>query len=191
MASIIAIANNKGGTSKTTTCASLAVALHELGQKPILMVDCDPTGALSTSFGISPGQDEKTLYHALLEPATTIKQVTRQLRPGLDLVPANRELSAAEMILPTKTGGEQLLRKKLEAARRDYAIVLLDCPPNLGKLTVNALTAADGLVIPLTAAYLSLNPLAHLFETVEADQTRIQVIDVIERHRFRRLGADR
>jgi cellulose biosynthesis protein BcsQ len=110
MVSIIAIANNKGGTSKTTTCASLAVALHELGQKPILMVDCDPTGALSTSFGISPGQDEKTLYHALLEPTTIIKQVTRQLHPGLDLVPANRELSAAEMILPTKTGGEQLLR---------------------------------------------------------------------------------
>ena len=173
MVSIIAIANHKGGTSKTTTCASLAVAFLELGQKPILMVDCDPTGALSTSFGVTPDEGEKTIYHALLERGTSLKKVIRRVRDGLDLAPSNRDLAGAEIILATQAGGELLLRKALEPIREDYAAIFLDCPPNLGKLTITALTAADGVVIPLTPAYLSLNPIGHLFETVEAVHDRL------------------
>ena len=173
MGNIIAVCNNKGGTAKTTSCASLAVALLELHQRPILMVDCDPTGALSASFRSVPGDGEKTIYHALLERGTTLKRVIRPLRNGLDLAPSNRDLAAAEIILATQAGGELLLKKALEPHRDDYAFILLDCPPNLGKLTVSALTAADSVLIPLTPAYLSLNPLGHLFETVEAVRDRL------------------
>jgi chromosome partitioning protein len=173
MALVIALANHKGGTAKTTTCASLGVALLELGYHPILLVDCDPTGALSASFGVFPTPEEKTIYHAMLERGTSLKRVTRSLRNGLDLAPASRDLSAAELLLPQEAAGDVMLRQTLQPVREVYPFILLDCPPNLGPLTINALTAADGVLIPLTPAYLSLNPLQQLFDTIEAVRTRL------------------
>ena len=173
MSSIIAVMNHKGGTSKTTTAASLAVALIELGQKPVLLIDSDHTRALSTSFGVVPGEGEKTLYEALLERGVTLKRAIRHVREGLDLVPASRDLSAAEILLSTTPGGDVMLQKALQPVRADYAMILIDCPPALGKLTINALTAADGVLVPVTPAYLSLNPLEEVFATIEAVKERL------------------
>jgi chromosome partitioning protein len=164
---VIAFSNHKGGTAKTTSCASVAASLLELGHGPVLVVDCDPTGALSAGFNAIPPDGAKTIYHALLERGTTLKDVIRTVRPGLDLAPANRDLAAAEIILPHEPGGDVILRKALREVEGSYAFVLLDCPPNLGKLTINALSAADGVVIPLSPAYLSLNPMGQLVDTIE------------------------
>lgn len=170
---VIAFSNHKGGTAKTTSCASVAVALLELGQGPVLLVDCDPTGALSASFNAIPKAGEKTIYHALLERGTSLKNVIRTIRPGLDLAPANRDLAAAEIILPHEAGGDLVLKKALAEAGNTYTFILLDCPPNLGKLTINALAAADGVVIPLSPAYLSLNPMGQLVDTIESVTERL------------------
>lgn len=173
MGTVIAIANHKGGTAKTTTCASLGVALSELGYSPILLIDCDPTGALSASFGVIPAVEDKTIYHALLERGTTLRRVIRPVRDAIDLAPASRDLSAAEILLTQEAGGDAILRKTVQQVRDHYSFILLDCPPNLGKLTINALTAADGVIIPLTPAYLSLNPLGQLFDTIDAVRERL------------------
>lgn len=170
---IIAISNHKGGTAKTTTCASIAAAIGELGQGPVLVVDCDPTGALTTSFKVHPKPGEKTVYHALLERGTSLRSTIRKVNDRLHLVPAERDLAAAEILLIQQPGGEFALQKALREVEAEYPYVLLDCPPNLGKLTVNALAAADGVLIPLTPAYLSLNPMAHLMETIETVRERL------------------
>ena len=109
----------------------------------------------------------------MLERGTSLKRIIRSLRNGLDLASASRDLSAAELLLPQEAAGDVMLRNTLQPIREVYPFTLLDCPPNLGLLTINALTAADGVLIPLTPAYLSLNPLQQLFDTIEAVRTRL------------------
>src|SRR4051794_22424505 len=156
MTTTLAIANQKGGVAKTTTVASVGAALAELGHS-VLLVDLDPQACLTFSLGIDPEDLELSVHQVLtkgLEPGAVIVETD----DGVDLVPATIELARAEAELLTRTGREQVLRAMLEGLAEDgheYDWVLLDCPPSLGVLTVAALTAADGVLVPLQCETLS------------------------------------
>ncbi|MCD6407119.1 ParA family protein, partial [Candidatus Aerophobetes bacterium] len=163
---IIAISNHKGGTGKTTTCANLGVALTEMNKR-VLTIDLDPQASLSVSLGINTNSLEKTIYNALLERGFKVENAIIKARENLDLLPSNRELAAAEVILIQETGGELVLRKMLEKIQNSYDYILIDCPPNLGKLTINALVASDEVIIPVSCSFLDIRALGQLLETVE------------------------
>lgn len=163
----LAIANQKGGVAKTTTVASVGAALAELGHS-VLLVDLDPQACLTFSLGIDPEDLELSVHHVLtkgLDPA----EVIIETEDGVDIVPATIELARAEAELLTRTGREHVLKSMIEAleeAELEYDWVLLDCPPSLGVLTVAALTAADGVLIPLQCETLSHRGVGQLLDTV-------------------------
>ena len=163
----LAIANQKGGVAKTTTVASLGAALAELGHK-VLLVDLDPQACLTFSLGIDPEDLELSVHHVLtkgLDPAEAIIETD----DDVDLLPATIELARAEADLLTRTGREHVIKSALEdlaEAGHDYDWVLLDCPPSLGVLTVAALTAAEGVLIPLQCETLSHRGVGQLLDTV-------------------------
>jgi chromosome partitioning protein len=159
----LAIANQKGGVAKTTTVASLGAALAELGQK-VLLVDLDPQACLTFSLGIDPEDLELSVHHVLtkgLAPAEVIIETD----DGVDLLPATIELARAEADLLTRTGREYVVRSAI-ADLDEYDWVLLDCPPSLGVLTVAALTAATGVLVPLQCETLSHRGVGQLLDTV-------------------------
>jgi len=163
----LAIANQKGGVVKTTTVASVGAALAELGRS-VLLVDLDPQACLTFSLGIDPEDLELSVHHVLtkgLDPSEVIIETD----DGVDLVPATIELARAEADLLTRTGREHVIRTMIEALEEQdlgYDWVLLDCPPSLGVLTVAALTAADGVLIPLQCETLSHRGVGQLLDTV-------------------------
>lgn len=160
---VIAVANQKGGVAKTTTVASLGTALAELGQR-VLLVDLDPQACLTFSLGIDPEDLELSIHHVLtkgVDPA----EVMATTEDGVDLLPATIELARAEADLLTRTGREYVIRTVIEDLD-DYDYVLLDCPPSLGVLTVAALTAATGVLIPLQCETLSHRGVGQLLDTV-------------------------
>src|SRR3954465_1781870 len=142
---IIAVANQKGGVAKTTTVASLGAGLAGLGQK-VLLVDLDPQACLTFSLGFDPDQLELSVHDVLLGRVSA-GMVVHRTKGGPDLLPATIDLAGCEAVLLTKTGREQTLRMALEDVTSTYDWVLLDCPPSLGVLTINALTAADEVVV--------------------------------------------
>ncbi|MGC4111212.1 MAG: ParA family protein [Nocardioides sp.] len=163
---VLAVANQKGGVAKTTSVASIGAALAELGRS-VLLVDLDPQACLTFSLGVDPEDLELSVHHVLtkgLNPAEVILSTD----DGVDLLPATIELARAEADLLTRTGREQVLRSALEdlAAERHYDWVILDCPPSLGVLTVAALTAAQGVLIPLQCETLSHRGVGQLLDTV-------------------------
>jgi len=164
MTTTLAIANQKGGVAKTTSVASLGAALAELGHTTLL-VDLDPQACLTFSLGIDPEDLDLSLHHVLtkgLDPT----EVIIATEDGVDLLPATIELARAETDLLTRTGREQALKAALEPVTDSYDWVLLDCPPSLGVLTVAALTAADGVLIPLQCETLSHRGVGQLLDTV-------------------------
>ncbi|WP_141014070.1 ParA family protein [Nocardioides sambongensis] len=164
---ILAVANQKGGVAKTTSVASLGAALAELGQS-VLLVDLDPQACLTFSLGIDP-EDLELSIHQVITKGSDPVEVLIATDDGVDLMPATIELARAEADLLTRTGREHVLRGVLEdlaAAGRHYDWVLLDCPPSLGVLTVAALTAADGVVVPLQCETLSHRGVGQLLDTV-------------------------
>ena len=169
---IIAMCNQKGGVGKTTTTISLGAALVELGRR-VLLVDFDPQGSLTVGLGVNAHDLDQSIYHALMDRKVGIKDLIMTTSvPGLDLVPANIDLSAAEMRLVTEVGREQTLARILKPVAADYDIILIDCQPSLGLLTVNALTAANGVIIPLECEYFALRGVALLKETIERVRER-------------------
>ncbi len=170
---IIALCNQKGGVGKTTTTISLGAALAEYGRR-VLVVDFDPQGAASVGFGVNPNELDRTIYNAMMERSTSLRDV---LRPtdveGLDLVPANIDLSAAEVQLVGEVARESVLSRALREVVDDYDVILVDCQPSLGLLTVNALTAAHGVVIPLECEFFALRGVALLVETIEKVRDRL------------------
>ncbi|MGO1319056.1 MAG: ParA family protein [Galactobacter sp.] len=172
-ARIIAMVNQKGGVGKTTSTINLAAALAEYGRR-VLVVDFDPQGAASAGFGVSPHELDFTVYNVLMDRHADIHEAI--LNTGVenvDLLPANIDLSAAEVQLVNEVAREQVLASQLRKVSDHYDVILIDCQPSLGLLTVNALAAAHGVIIPLTAEFFALRAVALLTETIDKVQERI------------------
>ena len=172
-ARVVALCNQKGGVGKTTSTINLGAALTEYGRR-VLLLDFDPQGALSVGLGVQPHQLDRTIYDVLMESSVTVDDVLLKTNvPGMDLVPSNIDLSAAEVQLVNEVAREQTLARALAPALGDYDLVLIDCQPSLGLLTVNALTAADGVIIPLECEFFSLRGVALLIDTIEKVRERL------------------
>jgi chromosome partitioning protein len=175
---VIAVANQKGGVGKTTTVANLGAALQEKGYR-VLLVDNDPQANLAVSLGIpDPEALEPTLGDLLIERAHNKNQLAAShavfaTPTGLDLLPSNTRLSAADLVLVGAIGREMIMRDLLAPLVPEYDFVLIDCLPSLGLLTINALTAADGVLIPVQADYLALQGLAQMLETIAAVRAKL------------------
>ena len=164
-ARIIAMCNQKGGVGKTTTSINMSAALAEYGRK-VLLVDFDPQGALSAGLGVN-AHDATTIYDLMLDRTIDAKSAIQHTEvPNLDVIPANIELSAAEMKLVNEIAREQILAKILKQVADDYDVIIVDCQPSLGLLTVNALTAAHGVIIPLATEFFALRGVAILEDII-------------------------
>jgi len=172
-ARILSMCNQKGGVGKTTSTINLGAALAEYGRR-VLLVDCDPQGALSVGLGVNPLQLDRTVYNLLMDRTVTIDDVMLKTHiPGLDLLPSNIDLSAAEVQLVGEVAREQVLLRALQPVLDDYDVVLIDCQPSLGLLTVNALTASHGVIIPLECEFFALRGVALLIETIDKIRERL------------------
>ncbi|APF35195.1 ParA family protein [Microbacterium sp. AISO3] len=171
-ARIIALCNQKGGVGKTTTTINLAASLAEYGRK-VLAVDFDPQGALSAGLGIAT-HDVPTIYDLLLDTKRDPHEVIVETSvPGLDVIPANIDLSAAEVHLVNEVARETILARVLRGVSSEYDVILIDCQPSLGLLTVNALTASHGVLIPLECEFFALRGVALLIETIDKVRDRL------------------
>ncbi len=169
----MSLCNQKGGVGKTTTTINLGASLAEFGRK-VLLVDFDPQGSLSVGLGLNPHEMERTAYNLLMERDTAIDDVIVPSGvPGMDLLPSNIDLSAAEVQLVHEVAREQTLARVLAPAVEHYDVVLIDCQPSLGLLTVNALTASDGVIVPLECEYFALRGVALLKNTIDKVQERL------------------
>ena len=172
-ARILSMCNQKGGVGKTTSTINLGAALAEYGRR-VLLVDFDPQGALSVGLGVNPLQLDRTVYNLLMDRTVTIDDVMLKTHiPGLDLLPSNIDLSAAEVQLVGEVAREQVLLRVLGPVLDDYDVVLIDCQPSLGLLTVNALTASHGVIIPLECEFFALRGVALLIETIDKVRERL------------------
>jgi chromosome partitioning protein len=172
-ARVISMCNQKGGVGKTTTTINLGAALAEYGRR-VLLVDCDPQGSLSVGLGLNPHDIEVTIYNLLMERGVTLDDVVVPSGvPGMDLLPSNIDLSAAEVQLVHEVAREQTLQRVLAPAIEKYDVILIDCQPSLGLLTVNALTASDGVIVPLECEYFALRGVALLKMTIDKVRERL------------------
>ncbi|WP_430593303.1 ParA family protein [Humidisolicoccus flavus] len=178
-ARIITMCNQKGGVGKTTTSINLGAAVAEYGRR-VLAIDFDPQGALSAGLGIN-NQDAPTIYDLLLTRNADVHATIQHTSvPGLDVIPANIDLSAAEVHLVNEVAREQILARVLRQVSDEYDLILIDCQPSLGLLTVNALTAAHGVLIPLECEYFALRGVALLKETIDKVQDRLNPALVLD-----------
>jgi chromosome partitioning protein len=165
--------NQKGGVGKTTSTINLGAALAEAGRR-VLLVDFDPQGALSVGLGVNPLQLDRTVYNLLMDRDVQVEDVTLKTDvAGMDLLPSNIDLSAAEVQLVNEVAREQTLGRALAPILDDYDVVLIDCQPSLGLLTVNALTAAHGVIIPLECEFFALRGVALLIQTIDKVRERL------------------
>lgn len=172
-ARVIAMCNQKGGVGKTTTAINLGAAMAAYGRS-VLLVDFDPQGSLSVGLGLNPHQMERSVHDLLLGEDTGLDDVVVASGvAGVDLLPSNIDLSAAEVQLVHEVGREQALARVLRPALASYDVVLIDCQPSLGLLTVNALTAAHGVIVPLECEYFALRGVALLTNTIDKVRTRL------------------
>ncbi|MGZ4597511.1 MAG: ParA family protein [Actinomycetes bacterium] len=175
-ARVIAMCNQKGGVGKTTTTINLGAALAEYGRR-VLLVDFDPQGSLSVGLGVNPHDLDRTVYNLVMERGVTVDDIVLKTNvPGMDLLPSNIDLSAAEVQLVTEVAREQVLSRALTPAMADYDFVIIDCQPSLGLLTVNALTAAQGVIVPLECEFFALRGVAMLVETIQKVQERLNPV---------------
>jgi chromosome partitioning protein len=179
MAEIIALANQKGGVAKTTTTMSLGAGLVEQGYR-VLLVDLDQQGSLTISAGLDPDSLETTLYNVLSEHANMkirnpmpLTSVLLELEEGMWLAPANNELAALDLELDRALDRERVVQRALEPVKDTFDYILIDCPPNLSYIVVNAFTAATAILVPLQADYLATKGIRKLMEMVEAVQARL------------------
>jgi chromosome partitioning protein len=172
-ARVIAMCSQKGGVGKTTSTINLGAALAEFGRR-VLVVDLDPQGALSAGLGVHPRPGDPTVYDLLMDPTVSVDDVMLKTSvAGLDLLPSTMDLAASEVQLVNEVAREQILAQALAPVLPEYDFVLIDCQPSLGLLTINALTAAHGVIIPLESEYFSLRGVALVTETMDKVRRRL------------------
>ena len=173
MSRVIGIANQKGGVGKTTTAINLSACLAEKG-KNVLLIDLDPQGNATSGFGLERGKIENTVYQLLITDDLSIKDcIQKNVQENVDVLPSDVNLSGAEIELIGIKRKEFILKKKLEPVRDDYDFVIIDCPPSLNMLTVNALTTADSVLVPIQCEYYALEGLSLLLHTISLVKKRL------------------
>jgi chromosome partitioning protein len=180
---VIAMCNQKGGVGKTTTAINLGAALAEVNRR-VLLIDFDPQGSLSVGLGINPHGLEASIYDLLMVRGTDPHDIIQHTSvPRLDILPANIDLSAAEVQLVSEVAREHTLSRVIQPLKSQYDIIIIDCAPSLGLLTVNALTSADGVLIPLEAEFFALRGVAMLTDTIakvkERLNSRLELIGIL------------
>ena len=172
MGKIISVANQKGGVGKTTTTINLSAALAEKG-KIILIIDIDPQGNTSSGFGVDKNQKDNTVYELILGYCPINEAIIHEVVPGIDLIPSNVNLAGAEIELIDKTHKEAILKKELDYVRDDYDFIMIDCPPSLNVLTVNAMVASDTVLVPIQCEFYALEGLSQLVHTINLVRERL------------------
>ena len=166
MGRVIALANQKGGVGKTTTSVNLAASLADMGQK-VLLIDMDAQGNATSGIGVDKGEINQDIYDVLVNEVELDEVILKTTRPTLDVVPATIRLSGAEIELASQFAREKRLTDALVLSRDDYDFILLDCPPSLGLLTINAFTTCDSILIPVQSEYYALEGLNQLVNTIK------------------------
>lgn len=172
MERIIAIANQKGGVGKTTTAINLAACLAELGKK-VLAIDMDPQGNMTSGLGIDKNGVEYTVYDLIIGEAEIEKVTCKEALENLDVLPANVDLSAAEIELIGVDNKEYIIRDEVEKIKENYDYIIIDCPPSLSMLTINAMTTADSVLVPIQCEYYALEGLTQLIHTIDLVKERL------------------
>ena len=172
MGRIIAIANQKGGVGKTTTAINLSASLASLGKK-VLAIDMDPQGNMSSGLGIDKNEVEKTVYDLIIENIGIEECICEEVIENLDVLPSNIDLSAAEIELIGVDNKEYILRDEVNKVKEKYDFIIIDCPPALSMLTINAMTTSDSVLVPIQCEYYALEGLSQLIHTIELVQERL------------------
>lgn len=172
MGRIIAVANQKGGVGKTTTSINLSACLAELGQR-VLVVDVDPQGNTTSGLGVDKNNVENTIYELMLGECTIDECIIKNVLDNLDVMPSNVNLSGAEIDLIGVDEREYILQKEINKVRDNYDFVIVDCPPSLSMLTVNAMTASDTVLVPIQCEYYALEGLSQLIHTINLVKKRL------------------
>ena len=172
MGRIIAIANQKGGVGKTTTAINLSACLAEKGKR-VLAVDMDPQGNMTSGLGVDKDNAEKTVYDLIIGEAEINEVICQEALENLDVIPTNIDLSAAEIELIGVEDKEYIIRNAIHKVKDEYDFVIIDCPPSLSMLTVNAMTTADSVLVPIQCEYYALEGLSQLIHTIELVKERL------------------
>lgn len=172
MGRVIAIANQKGGVGKSTTTINLGSCLAEMG-KQVLIVDIDPQGNTTSGFGVDKNESKNTLYELLLGEIGVEECIVSNVQECLSLIPSNMNLAGAEIELIGIENKEYILKNAMEIIEKDYDFIIMDCPPSLSMLTINAMTAADSVIVPIQCEYYALEGLSQLVHTIQLVQDRL------------------
>lgn len=172
MGKVIAIANQKGGVGKTTTTINLSAALGAKGKK-VLVIDMDPQGNTTSGFGVEKNEVENTIYELMLGEVPVKECIISEVSKGVSIIPSNVNLAAAEIELSNENRKEYIVKDEIEFIKDDYDYIIVDCPPSLSMLTVNAMTTADSVLVPIQCEYYALEGLSQLIHTINLVKERL------------------